>query len=191
MGIKMRHQAVSFLAFLAFVLSTSIITLPAMASNLSEQETNSVNDFDRTEAISEYEVLEAQHVRRLRNQEADLNTLVFENADQTVTRYYFTDAVKYIDSEGKVNDKSSELTALSQSSKYAYASLDNDINTYFPKTLGDGGIVVSTDGYRIEMSLKGGMELQASEDSIQLENSQAEQVRPCLKNQGRCAKSTK
>ena len=90
-------------------------------------------------------------------QEEDLNSIVFQNRDGTKTMYYYPDAVKYVDSDGLVRDKSNLLTEnISQERfkvNYAYVNAANDIRTYFPKKLNENtGVVL--EGYDVHIDKK-------------------------------------
>ena len=65
---------------------------------------------DLPEVLSAAEAAENGHVHRLRAQEEDLNTVVFQNRDGTKTMYQYARPVKYMDSAGMVRDKKNTLT---------------------------------------------------------------------------------
>lgn len=109
---------------------------------------------DTPEIVSKEIIEKNGHVNRLWDQEEDLNTIVFQNRDGTKTMYYYSDAVKYVDSNGIIRDKSNVLTDnISQSrfkTDYAYVNSANDIQTYFPKVLNeDTGVVL--EGYDVNI----------------------------------------
>lgn len=106
--------------------------------------------------LSEKGIESAKFTERLYDKEEDLHTLVFRGKDGAETAYIFDEAVKYIDDDGKVADKSNELsskiTDAALKDDYAYVNDKNDINTFFPKELKSGtGVVVGSDGETIEM----------------------------------------
>lgn len=149
-----------------FMTIYPLLSISASASiHIDQEAINYVNSAERTDAISEEEAIVAQHIYRLRDQETDLNTLIFKNADETTTLYYFTDAIKYIDSDGMVQDKSNSLTELTQS-KYLYSNLHNDINSYFPKSLNSDGVLLSAGSYQIELTPKQDFVLQTRTELI-------------------------
>lgn len=106
--------------------------------------------------LSEKGIESAKFTERLYDKEEDLHTLVFRGKDGGETAYIFDEAVKYIDDDGKVADKSNELSSKITDAEfkddYAYVNDKNDINTFFPKELKSGtGVVLGSDGETIEM----------------------------------------
>jgi len=132
------------------------IALPNYEGDLSLEElaTAMLPAEDTPEIVSQDAIEENGHVNRLWEQEEDLNSIVFQNRDGTKTMYYYPDAVKYVDSDGVVRDKSNLLTEnISQErfkSDYAYVNAANDIRTYFPKTL-DKKTGVVLEGYGVSV----------------------------------------
>jgi hypothetical protein len=99
---------------------------------------------------------DSNHTARLFEQETDLNTVLFENDDNTNTMYYFMEPVKFIAQDGSVKDKSNRLYSEFKtdfcSDKYAYVNLENDIRTYFPRVLdGETGVMLTADDVKIEL----------------------------------------
>ncbi len=93
---------------------------------------------------------------RLYEKETALDTVLFANKDGSETVYIFNEDVKYIDESGNVADKSNKLysniESRTYSSDYSYVNKENDINTYFPKSLKtDVGVSVEAQGQAIEM----------------------------------------
>ena len=72
---------------------------------------------------------------RLREQEDDLYTLIYQNQNGDNTMFCFSYPVKYIDENGTVKDKSTKISATSHRENYSFVSADNDIVTYFPTLL--------------------------------------------------------
>ena len=105
---------------------------------------------DIPEAINYDIISNSNHVSRLREQEDSLNTVVFQNDDNTNTMYVFSEPVKFVAEDGSVKDKSNELYNVSKSDifskKYAYVNLDNDIKTYFPHKFDKETGIMLTDG---------------------------------------------
>lgn len=106
--------------------------------------------------LSEKGIESTKFTERLYDKEEDLHTLVFRGKDGAETAYIFDEAVKYIDDDGKVADKSNELSSKITDAElkddYAYVNDKNDINTFFPKELKSGtGVVVGSDGVSVEM----------------------------------------
>lgn len=93
---------------------------------------------------------------RLYDKETALDTVLFANKDGSETVYIFNEDVKYIDENGMIADKSNKLYSNIKerafSSDYSYVNKENDINTYFPKSLKtDVGVSVEAQGQVIEM----------------------------------------
>lgn len=132
--------------------------------NLEELAAAELSAADIPEAISPREIVERGHVHRLKEQEEDLYSIIFQNRDGTKTLYYFAEAVKYIDEDGTVRDKKNTLTELDGAAQtkaasllytadYRYVNDLNDIRTYFPADLNAGtGLVLEHDGVRIELT---------------------------------------
>jgi hypothetical protein len=151
------------LSVLVFAITTFIIAIanPAIALNsqqygidssfLAELQSKEMPDYDRPEAIEKGLVVENGHVARLYKKESDLRTVIFANKDGTETAYIFDEPVKYIDENGKIVDKSNRLYSV-YADEYAYVNKDNDIRTYFPKTLDEkSGIKLEYGDISIEM----------------------------------------
>ncbi len=110
--------------------------------------------------IPEYLALEASEnskfAARLYEKETALDTVLFANKDGSETVYIFNEDVKYIDESGNIADKSNKLysniESRAYSTDYSYVNKENDINTYFPKSLKtDVGVSVEAQGQVIEM----------------------------------------
>ena len=134
--------------------------LPNTKGELSLEELAAAElaEADIPAAVSAEEIAERGHVHRLREQEENLYSIVFQNRDGTKTLYYFAEEVKYIDEDGVVRDKKNTLTELDGVSRaradgYRYVNDLNDIRTYFPADLNaDTGLVLEHDGVRIELT---------------------------------------
>lgn len=131
------------------------------SSKLVEAETKSDNtkilaDNELAEVLTERGVINQTHTERLYDKEDDLNTLVYLDNDGGETAYIFNEAVKYVDSNNNIKDKSNVISdSISNkkfAEKYAYVNDKNDINSYFPKTLEKGtGIVLDSKNVSVEM----------------------------------------
>lgn len=113
-------------------------------------------DNELAEALTERGVINQTHTERLCDKEDDLNTLVYLNNDGSETAYIFNEAVKYVDSDNNVKDKSNIISDNISNNKfkekYAYVNDKNDINSYFPKTLEKGtGVVLDSKAVSVEM----------------------------------------
>lgn len=128
----------------------------APPQELKETDTPAVLKESQVKILSEKGIESNNFTERLYDKEEDLNTIIYRNKDGAETAYIFEEAVKYIDDNGEVKDKSNELsskiTDASLKEDYAYVNDQNDINTFFPKELKSGtGVVVGSDGVSIEM----------------------------------------
>lgn len=79
------------------------------------------------EVIDREDAIARGHVARLKNEETDMHSVIFQNNDGTKSLYMFASPVKYIDSNGNVKDK---RTTLSQTAS-GYATADNDVQLSF------------------------------------------------------------
>ncbi len=105
-------------------------------------------DEELPEIIDPETARENKNVHRLYKQETDFNSVLFQNSDGSKTMYYFEDAVKYIDYDGNIKDKSNKLYR----DKYGLSNADNDIRTYFPDELSEtSGVVLNAGNVAIEM----------------------------------------
>jgi predicted phosphodiesterase len=105
------------------------------------------------EVIDPNVIRDSNHVARLYELESDLSSVVFSNDDNTNTLYMFGEEIKYIDEDGAVRDKSNRLYEVSDSETYAFYNRENDIRTYFPRTLGvQAGVMLTGGDVNIELS---------------------------------------
>ena len=109
------------------------------------------------EVISAASIEENNHIARIFSEEKDMNSIVFLNDDDTATLYYFEEAVKFIDEDGHIKDKSNQLYSAFDDPQfaldYSYVNKDNNIRTYFPKTLSqESGILLKTGNQYIEIA---------------------------------------
>jgi len=104
---------------------------------------------DLPEVISVQKADEKGHVNRLREQETDMYTVMYQNRDGKKTTYLFSQPVKYVDASGTVRDKSTALTQPNRSG-VAYAMEDNDVKVYFPNNAASG-VNLTYGGYAIRM----------------------------------------
>ena len=122
-------------------ISTNDLSLNADTS------VSSLTSADLPETMTLASAMSAGHVRRLRDEEPDLYTVVFENADGTNTAYIFSEPVKY-DDNGVIRDKSTSIFAVASSdalpsaignaSSYAYKTTNNDVKVYFGTSSSQG-----------------------------------------------------
>ena len=93
--------------------------------------------------------LQKKHVNRVMEQEANLNTVIYQNQDGTKTTYLFATPVKYIDETGAVKDKSTEITLLTDKT-YALGMTNNLVKAYFSSSSSEGTKIEYQD-YTISM----------------------------------------
>ena len=116
--------------------------------SIEELQSAKLNDEDTPEIVGQDNIEEKGHVNRLREQETDLNAIVFQNRDGTKTKYCYNYPVKYKDANGIIKDKSNRIT---QTSGGNFTNIENDINTYFPRELDwNKGIKLKFDKYVVE-----------------------------------------
>jgi len=95
---------------------------------------------------------EKEHVKRLYEQETELDSVIFQNRDGSKTLYSFATPIKYEDENGEIKDKRSTIEKDTQNADYEYASEENDIKVYLPKELNNNsGLKMESDGVNIEM----------------------------------------
>lgn len=124
-------------------------TMPTASDGQSQNL--SLPDEDRPEAVAPELVEEQKHIARLYDKETELDTVIFANQDGTETAYIFDEAVKYLNSDGIITDKSNKLYSTGETN-YAYINEDNDIQTSFPIRLSaDAGVNLSYGEYSLVM----------------------------------------
>lgn len=106
------------------------------------------------EGMEYNDAVKAGHRLRLYEQEHDLNTVIFENADASKTAYTFADAVKYIDADGKVRDIDNEIITQPQNEEFAFKNKYSDVNIEFGRRLSNG-VLTRHNGLNILLKVKG------------------------------------
>ena len=101
-----------------------------------------------TEIISQEQIEQLGHTRRLPQAEGDMQTIMLGNADGTNSLYIFSYPVKYTDSQGRIRDKSNRLSA-HEKADYAYINAENDIQTHLPDDVTQDPIVLTYGEYAI------------------------------------------
>ncbi len=104
------------------------------------------------DAIRDEGGLDDGSVRRVRNEENDLNTIVYENESGSRTMYVFEKAVKYVDEDGVTKDKSTTFEE-SDSEDYAFENGNNDVKLYLNEDIEDG-VMVEFEDNNITMSVE-------------------------------------
>ena len=167
--IKKRRSFISFVLSVLIVMMSVGAVLPiaavsedpsaAPASNepveftLAQLQELQVPDSDIPSLMTRAQIEEKGHAVRLKAEEPNKNTVIFQNRDGSKTAYFYNTPVKYTDENGIVRDKSSAITAYSgmyDGKSYAYAMTDNDVKVYFSR-IGTEGVKLASGGYDIEM----------------------------------------
>ena len=117
-------------------------------------ESMTLNAADVPEVISAQAIAEKNHVLRLREQEENLNTVVFQNRDGGKTVYLYANPVKYVDANGNVKDKSTALKAENitlNGKTYSHSATENVFGQYYP-TMPQNGVLITFGQYTVEMA---------------------------------------
>ena len=161
-SIKSKIRFVAFLmtfcimaSVYGYSFSASAVKYEAESDNSSyliidevviEDEIRVLKESDLPETMSLSEAKNQGHILRKREVETGLTTAVFENEDGTETMYMFAEPIKYTDSNGKIKDKSTNLTV----SGTDLITIDNDINVKFPQSVNQG-VSLSKGEFQITM----------------------------------------
>ncbi|MBQ2883040.1 MAG: DNRLRE domain-containing protein [Alphaproteobacteria bacterium] len=145
--MKRIHKLLSLI--LTICIAMSMLTGFAPANAVAD--TTEVNNIIFTEKdIPEYidydTAVANGHIQRLKAEEVDLNTAIFQNADGSKSMYIFEDNVKYIDRDGNVRDKSNQLIRTSD----GFVNEANDVQVFYPDNI-DLGIEIAFGDYQIKM----------------------------------------
>ena len=138
------------------------VNLKAGEKTLEELSLMTVDLSTLPEIIDPKIALEKEHVNRLYLQEKSSNIVIYQNKDGTKTTYLFANPVKYIDTDGKVKDKSSSISQI-RDKTYSYAMQYNSVKAYFPKTLSQDTLI-TYNTYSIGMSPKNTVDTVVSYD---------------------------
>jgi len=117
-------------------------------------ESMTLNAADVPEVISAQAIAEKDHVLRLREQEENLNTVVFQNRDGGKTVYLYANPVKYVDANRNVKDKSTALKAENitlNGKTYSHSATENVFGQYYP-TMPQNGVLITFGQYTVEMT---------------------------------------
>ena len=121
--------------------------------SVAELENMTLSAADIPASITHETVEAKDHVLRLREQEADLNTVIFQNRDGGKTVYLFGSPVKYVDANGNIRDKSTTLVSENvtvNGKTYAHSATDNFFGQYYP-TMPQNGVMLAFGQYTVEM----------------------------------------
>ena len=128
--------SVALSLFLVMVIFPQSLILGMECNGLSTQEVEKNSDVsifnidgEMPQVLGDNERL-SKHVKRLYDSE-DMYSIVFKNSDQTETKYVFNEPIKYVDDNGNVKDKSTELSYTDG----AYINKENDVKLVLPQNL--------------------------------------------------------
>ncbi len=140
-------------AVISFIMLLNLTTLITYSSQpLDVIDTEPIvnlteNELELPEILTPDAVAGKGHVLRAKDMETELDTATFENIDGSYSTYVFGEPIKYIDENGKVNDKSNALL----STPLGFANVKNDIRVSYPNNIALG-IAASYGDYNIRMS---------------------------------------
>ncbi len=115
---------------------------------LAELKNMTLARTDIPEGLNSQNIESSGAVVRLRNEESDLHTAVFQHNDGKYSMYISSEPIKYIDENGNIRDRSSTIStsAVTLNGKsYAFSSTDNSIKQYYPEKITDGALYKSGD----------------------------------------------
>lgn len=123
----------------------------AHESDLSSEELkNAVLDqADIPYFVPEKLVAEYDHVKRLYDQEEDLNTVIFQNRNGTKTMYYYPTPIKYYNADGVQCDYDMTIREISKGAKKEYQVKNGDYEIRFSE---ENKVTINKDGYLISLS---------------------------------------
>ena len=108
--------------------------------SLKELKEIDISKIEFPKFISKDKALSRGHVNRLKEQESDLNTVIYQNRDGSKTAYIFNKPVKYIDENGNVKDKDTALSNIDHE-VYSYAMVNNSVKAFFPNNISNGALI--------------------------------------------------
>ena len=136
------------LSLICIVLSLPLYTSAAdgdtagsAAATLSAADVPALLDFAEAAASG--------HIRRLYEEETDLYTAVFENADGSKTVYTFGEPIKYVAQSGEIRDKKTALA----SSENGFTAADNDVVVSLPGSV-SGTAAITRGGNTVTITPK-------------------------------------
>ena len=131
---------------------------------MAELEKATLSESDVPSFVDRSFLEENDSVKRLKNKEEELNALVYQNKDGTLSKMMFSENIKFKDETGKIKDKSNRLEFNSATS--SYVNPDNDVNVRLPKKVSSNApISVTYDEYKIDIIPNG-----TAADGVKVEN---------------------
>ena len=129
------------------IFMAALFLLPTMMQAINAEESmpsfssKILSDPDIPKLLNVSRVKSQNHVARLKFEETDMYSAVFENSDGTRTMYISSDSLKYKDADGNICDKDLSITAINN----GFAVEKTDTKLYFhDMTL--TGVTVSNEG---------------------------------------------
>lgn len=177
--MQMKTSCRALAAFVTLACSVCCISPCFSAAAYTEPNLISATDSqDPIESLNQEHTAQYPDAERLYDKENSLDTIVYSNGDGTETAYFFDEPIKYYNEAGELCDKTNRLYSVSDyrddMPEYAYATLDNDIKTYYPFELTvESGIIIETPIATIEMSPVGDFASLASEKDGIIEYNEA------------------
>ncbi len=130
----------------------------------AELEKATLPDDDVPSFVDRSFLEENDSVKRLQNKEEELNALVYQNKDGTLSKMIFSENIKFKDDKGNIKDKSNRLEFNNATS--SYVNPDNDVNVRLPKKVSaNAPISVTYDEYKIDIMPNG-----TAADGVKVEN---------------------
>lgn len=136
-----------FALFLSCTITFTIFSLPLHTNAITLTNNSSLLSIDDLPSvIAEENITDFGHIQRLETTELD--TIKFQNIDNSISVYKFSENVSYIDENGIIQDKSN---ALYRQADGSYKNIDNDVELSFGHTVSDG-ITLTYDDFYFEMT---------------------------------------
>ena len=156
--VVMMALFISFVQISVFaeVIDTSTLCNSTVEGSVSSIDVLSDKKLDTKDIplhINTKDIEEKGHVERLRSEEKDLHSAVFQNSDGTQTVYFFGTPIKYIDDDGNTKDISTQIinsSNVKNNKSYQYAVPDNRFKQYYSNN-SDVGVLLEVDDYSIQM----------------------------------------
>jgi len=145
-GLKRLGSAMIAVCMTAMLFPYSAIALGSQPNAADTPGVSILKESDLPENLDLQTVLERNHVERLYGEETELNSVTFKNADGTATVYLFDEAIKYVDVDGSVKDKSNKLTKVDG----GYTNLKNDVNVLYPDNI-TNGVTMNYGEYSVKL----------------------------------------
>ncbi|MCD8056545.1 MAG: hypothetical protein LUE25_07575 [Clostridiales bacterium] len=144
----MKHSKRSLSLILVFSTLISLFSLSLSSTEVYDAEEGSISEvFSLPDIVEIDEAVEHGYVGRIKEDENNLYTFVFQNSDGTNTMRIYSHPVKYVDSDGEIKDISLEIE---KSEGGEYITANHEITTTFGKSI-DNGVKLRYNDVEIEM----------------------------------------